>query len=85
MKLRVFFRLVAAFLGFLVAGDVAFGSALRISEFMASNTRTLRDENGLYGRLDRDSKHDGQPINLGGWYLTDTRRNLREWSFPATN
>jgi len=52
---------------------------------MASNTRTLRDENGLYDDWIEIQNTTDQPINLGGWYLTDTRRNLREWSFPATN
>ena len=24
-----------------------------------------------------------EPVNLGGWYLTDDRDNLRRWTFPS--
>jgi hypothetical protein len=57
--------------------------AVRISEFMALNENGLDDE-------DRDEEdwieiHNAgmSPVNLNGWYLTDTPKNLTKWKFPA--
>ncbi len=54
-----------------------------ISEFMANNQRTLRDEDGdssdwieLYNTRNYD-------IPLTGWHLTDNPGNLTRWTFPA--
>ncbi len=56
-----------------------------ISEFMASNTRVLRDDLG--GFSDWIELHNPSPavFSLEGWYLTDATNNLRKWRFPATN
>ena len=56
---------------------------LRINEFMAVNENGLDDE-------DRDEEdwieiHNAgmNAVNLEGWYLTDSARNLTKWKFPA--
>ncbi|MHC4424487.1 MAG: lamin tail domain-containing protein [Planctomycetota bacterium] len=58
------------------------GATLAVSEFMASNSSTLLDENGdssdwieIYNPTDRI-------INLDGWHLTDDAGNLTQWEFP---
>ncbi|MCC7374229.1 MAG: lamin tail domain-containing protein [Verrucomicrobiales bacterium] len=56
-----------------------------ISEFMASNTRTLRDETGDYPDWIELHNPSEAPVNLEGWYLTDSTNNLTKWRFPATN
>ena len=56
-----------------------------ISEFLASNSGGLHDENGDspdWIELHNDS---ASPINLAGWHLTDTPGNPVMWTFPATN
>ncbi len=56
-----------------------------ISEFMASNSRTLADEDGSYEDWIEIANTGGSTVNLAGWYLTDTPANLTKWQFPATN
>ncbi|MBL9127513.1 MAG: lamin tail domain-containing protein, partial [Verrucomicrobiales bacterium] len=55
-----------------------------VSEFMASNTRGLRDDLGQFS--DWIEIYNPSPIalNLDGWYLTDATNNLAKWRFPAT-
>lgn len=56
-----------------------------ISEFMASNTRTLADENGFFEDWIEIYNPSGLAVNLDGWHLTDSDGDLRKWTFPATN
>jgi hypothetical protein len=56
-----------------------------ISEFMASNSRTIADEDGSYEDWIEIYNNGTNIVNLGGWYLTDSKNNLRNWMFPATN
>lgn len=56
-----------------------------ISEFMASNTRTLADETGAYSDWIEIYNPSASAVNLDGWFLTDSARNLTKWRFPATN
>ncbi|PYJ00210.1 MAG: hypothetical protein DME25_21275, partial [Verrucomicrobia bacterium] len=56
-----------------------------ISEFMASNTRTLADESGFYEDWIEIYNPSAVAVNLDGWYLTDSAGNLTKWRFPATN
>ncbi len=54
-----------------------------ISEFVASNLTGLTDQFGL--REDWLEIHNptDAPVNLSGWFLTDTTSNLKKWKFPA--
>jgi len=56
-----------------------------ISEFMASNTRTLADENGFFPDWIEIYNPSAFAVNLDGWSLTDNNNNLTKWKFPATN
>ncbi len=56
-----------------------------ITEFMASNSRTLADENGEFSDWIEIFNGGTTPVNLGGWYLTDDSSDLTKWQFPATN
>ena len=58
---------------------------LYISEFMASNTRTLADEDGDYSDWIEIYNPNAGPISLDGWFLTDSTNDLSKWRFPATN
>src|ERR1051325_8230552 len=58
---------------------------LSITEFMASNSRTLADENGEFSDWIEIFNGGTTPVNLGGWYLTDDSSDLTKWQFPATN
>jgi hypothetical protein len=53
-----------------------------ISEIMASNQRTLTDENGDYSDWIEIYNPSAVSVNLDGWTLLDSSD---EWRFPATN
>ena len=57
---------------------------LLISEFMASNGRSLLDQDGEYSDWIEIHNLDAAPVNLGGWYLTDDDNDLAKWRFPPT-
>ena len=59
------------------------GDSLVISEFMATNYRTLLDQ-----ELDSPDwieiyNPSASLVDLEGWYLSDNPGNLRKWEFPA--
>src|ERR1051325_4734125 len=58
---------------------------VRITEFMASNTRTLQDEDREYSDWIEIFNGSTNAVNLLNWSLTDTAGNLTKWRFPATN
>ena len=79
-------RLLRAVLFLAMQGSVAFAaSPVVISEFLALNTHTLADEDGRYSDWVELHNTTTKPVNLDGWYLTDTTNNLAKWRFPATN
>lgn len=54
-----------------------------ISEFMASNATTLLDRDREASDWIELHNPDPTPVNLAGWYLTDTASNRTRWQFPA--
>ena len=75
-----------AILGLLIiSSPCAVNGQVVISEFMASNTRTLADEDGEF--VDWIELHNTgtTPVNLSGWSLTDSPASPTQWRFPATN
>ena len=86
-------RLVSAlFVGLailpLVANSAApaFGAAvgdLVISEFMASNSTALADEDGEFSDWLEIHNTGTTAVDLNGWYLTDDATDPTQWTFPA--
>ena len=60
-------------------------SPVLISEFMASNTSTLADEDDEYSDWIELFNGSSSTVNLAGWALTDDAENLSKWQFPATS
>jgi hypothetical protein len=86
MKTRPFSRRARCALGGLLALVVLARSPRAepvISEFLASNARTLADDTGTYADWIEIHNPDPLPVNLAGWHLTDTARDLAQWTFPA--
>ncbi|MBN1853522.1 MAG: lamin tail domain-containing protein [Pirellulales bacterium] len=54
-----------------------------ITEFMAINNSTTRDQDGEYSDWLEIYNPSSSPIDLSGWYLTDDEDNLEKWMFPA--
>ena len=68
----------------LLAGGPAWAQ-VQISEFMAANTRTLRDQDLEYSDWIELWNAGSVEVNLGGWFLTDRVDEPRMWAFPSTN
>ena len=62
----------------LLAADV-----LWISEFMASNSPTLRSDDREYHDWIEIYNPNAEAVSLEGWYLTDDAGDLNKWQFPA--
>jgi len=58
------------------------GTTFVISEFMASNSKTLLDEDGDSSDWIEIHNPTDEAMNLSGWYLTDDVGNLMQWKFP---
>ena len=82
MKTRIIVALSCC-LGLAVSVHAA--SPLVLTEFMASNSHTLADEDQQYSDWVEIQNITTNTVNLAGWYLTDSAKNLTKWSFPATN
>ena len=54
-----------------------------ISEFMASSTSGLADEEGAFSDWIEIHNPDGVPVSLGGYHLTDNATHLHGWTFPS--
>jgi hypothetical protein len=65
-------------------GGTARGSVV-ITEFMAQNIRGIVDEDADRPDWVELFNSGVEPVNLGGWYLTDNPLNLNKWKFPSTN
>jgi hypothetical protein len=81
MNKRTFLPLFLLFLcSFFITSAVA---NVVISEFMATNTRGLRDADGEFSDWIEIHNSGHEPVNLLNWSLTDSANNLRQWRFPA--
>ena len=58
-------------------------SPLVITEFMASNSTVLADEEGEYPDWLEIFNRSDAPVELAGWRLTDDANDLDGWRFPA--
>src|SRR5581483_9228845 len=76
---RHVFVIIAMLLTFSAAAQV------RITEFMASNSSTLADEDGDFSDWIEIQNTSASAVNLQNWSLTDSLGNLNKWVFPATN
>ena len=56
---------------------------LLISEFVASNTRSLKDEDGSYPDWIEIYNGTGAAVDLTDWSLTDNVASPHKWNFPA--
>ena len=58
---------------------------VRITEFMASNNKTLRDDFGQYEDWIEVYNENANSVDLADWALTDEGGNVFKWRFPSTN
>jgi len=77
--------LVACLLTAFLTTNANAASPVVISEFMASNTRGLVDEDGTNPDWIEIRNTSTVAVNLNNWSLTDNPGSLTKWRFPATN
>ena len=65
-----------------ILNPAAIAGQVLITEFMADNKSTIRDEDGQYSDWLELYNSGDDAVDLGGWYLTDTATNLTKWRFP---
>ncbi len=68
---------------FLIACSLGTQAAPIISEFVADNETGLRDPDGEFEDWLELYNPDPDPIELGGYFLTDNPLNLQKWAIPA--
>jgi hypothetical protein len=56
---------------------------LIISEFLASNSAGIKDEDAAYSDWIEIYNPSNVAINLNGWTITDDSNKLRKWTFPT--
>lgn len=76
-------RILLPFFILLISLTQSTRAALYISEFMATNTVGLKDENGDYSDWIEIANTGPSSVNLGGYKLTDDATNLAKWVFPS--
>jgi len=69
----------------LICAPLGTRAQVRITEFMASNTQTLYDEDGETSDWIEIQNTSATTVSLLNWALSDTVGNPTKWLFPATN
>jgi hypothetical protein len=85
MRISSFFRWVPLFVACATSLSVFAQDNVIISEFLASNNRGLRDENGEFSDWIEIYNAGTNTVNLLDWGLTDDVTSPFRWRFPATN
>jgi hypothetical protein len=85
MRPFVFIRSAAILLVLLICSSSLIAQNVRINEFMASNTRTVQDENREFSDWIEIVNLSTNAVDLQNWGLTDDRSRPFRWRFPATN
>ncbi len=67
---------------FLASAPLASAQDVVITEFMASNSSVLQDEDADFEDWIEIFNQSAAPVNLSGWHLTDDATNLVKWTFP---
>src|ERR1051325_9828026 len=68
--------------GMFISTCRAASPGLKISEFMAINTKTVQDADGEFSPWIEIYNPTSASVNLSGWALTDNPTNLMQWRFP---
>ncbi len=60
-------------------------TALFINEFMAANDSFIADGNGEFDDWVEIFNGGTEPVDFGGWYITDDSTNLQNWQIADTS
>ena len=81
-RLVVLFLAALMLLSFAACDDTSIAKNVYISEIMSNNITTIADENG--DMCDWIELHNptSEPVNIGGYMLTDNSENMNKYTFP---
>src|ERR1041385_8012472 len=68
-----------------LAGALPASADFVLTEFMAANSSSLADEDGVFSDWLEIHNPAGAPTSIGGWFLTDNPDDRTKWQFPETN
>ena len=74
-------RILLCLLLFLIGGRV--GADVVLNEFMARNVTVLTDNKQAYSDWIELHNTSPDPVDIGGWYLTDSPTNKTAWRIPS--
>lgn len=74
---RLLISLLLVLVGCRAVADVV------LNEFMARNVTGLTDNKQAYSDWIELRNTSADPVDIGGWYLTDTSTNKTAWQIPA--
>ncbi|HDS85216.1 MAG TPA: carbohydrate-binding protein [Phycisphaerales bacterium] len=74
-------RFIAAVLTVFLFGRISFSQNIVINEFMASNGSTVADDDGDFPDWIELYNAGSEPVNLGGWGLSDDPERPYRWIF----
>lgn len=77
------FCLTALLVGSILLPCVPISAQVRITEFMAANSRGLADEDGEFSDWIELSNTSNTNVSLLNWSVTDDRSDPVKWRFPA--
>lgn len=63
--------------------DEEIDKSVVINEFMVVNSTTVADQDGEYDDWIELYNLTLEEVDLSGFYLTDSKKNLTKWKFPA--
>lgn len=67
---------------FSVEPKIAASEDVVINEFMASNSKTAKDQDGEYDDWIELFNNSGKTLDLSGYFLSDKSDNITKWVFP---
>ena len=77
------FKLLARLVAFSACTLTISASDIVLSELMASNHRTIQDEDGTYADWLELYNNSSNTVGLAGWHLTNIPEISDLWTFPA--
>ncbi|MGB0774266.1 MAG: lamin tail domain-containing protein [Akkermansiaceae bacterium] len=77
-------NITSVLLGLILLSPLSKGQLL-ITEFLASNSSGLTDEDGDHSDWIEIHNPSASAVNLNGWHLTDDSGQLSQWTFPAVS
>jgi len=82
-RLSLFFIFILFIVYSCVKQDESINGTIVINELMPVNSSVVADQNGEFDDWIELFNKSSVPVNLSGYFLTDSKKNLLKWKLPA--